>query len=213
MPLDAIRKNILADAESKAEAIESEAAKESARILKEAQDEANSMLKGVQAESKKEAERLRKESEAGLETESNTMAIQARGAVIEHVLSSVVEDIKKSLERDSMEKILNASIKQFSELNTGEDFVVIASKKYSSMLNGKNYSTEYGAINGFMLYTKDRKIALNATIDNIVERNIDTIRKLVASEVFTSRDFKMPKAASSSGGRSKRAKPAKKASK
>ncbi len=185
MSLEAIRKNILAEAEGKAKAISAEASSEADAISSEAEVRAGSIVKNASEDAKREVERLWKESDAGLETEKNTMIVEARGAVLEHALKTVRSEAQRSLERENLQGILKSGLKQFSAVTGGSDAVIRTSKKNASLLNGRSNKVEYGDVDGFIISTPDGKISLNATVESIVDRELDTIRKLVADEIFT----------------------------
>ncbi len=184
MSLDAIRKSIIAEAASKVSAIEGEAEAESSRIVKEAQDNASGIAKRAEEEAKAEALRMKKEGEAGLESETASMITEARGAVVERVLRSVRSGVEKSLAKERMGDILKRSLKQFTVLTGSTDVIIKTNKKNARLVNGSGYKVEYGDIDGFVLYTPDRKIALNATAESIVDREMDHIRKIVSDELF-----------------------------
>lgn len=183
MSLDEIRKSILSEAQTKASQIDSEAAKEAQRITKDAEERAKDVLKNAEHEAAVEVGRLRKESEAGAETEANSMLIEARGYVVERSLKDVLGQAEKELSKNSMKQILDHSIKQFKQISGG-NFTIKTSKKNSALLEKTAYEVEYDDVDGFMLYTDHRKIALNATVSNIVSHEEDSARKLIAEELF-----------------------------
>ena len=184
MSLEAIRKSILGEAEAKAKAEQSEADSEAAKIVRDAQERAKAILTQAEDEARREEERMRLEAAAGLETERNAMVIEAKGKVIEHFLGQVREDISRRVRQEGMEKILKSSLKQFASVYPGNDFVVRTSKKNASLVKGRQ-KVEVASVDGFVIATPDRKIALNATVDSVVDGNMDDIRKMVADEIFS----------------------------
>ncbi len=201
MPLDAIKKSILADAEKRAEALNSEANAEASRILAEARESADASLRQAKEEAAKEAKRIRDENAAGLESERNAMIMGAKSHVIEHALKDVRSEAVRNLEKQNLEEILKKGIKHFSALTGNGGIIVKTSKKNAQFVDTKKYEVEFGDIEGFMLYTPDRKVALNATVDSIVDREMDTIRRIVADEIFTGKEERAIRKMASPKGR------------
>ncbi len=204
MSLEAIRKSILGEAESKAKAEQSEAESEAAKIVREAQERAKSILKQAEDDARREEERMRLEATAGLETERNAMIIEAKGKVVEQALGQVRGDVERKVRQEGMEKILKSGLKQFGSVYPGNDFVVRTSKGNASLVKGKQ-KVEIASVDGFVLTTPDRKIALNATVDSIVNDSMDDIRKMVADEIFSgSAERKIERAANAMEKKSKK---------
>ncbi len=199
MTLDAIRKSILNEAESKASSTESEAEKEAHRIVKEAEEKAKEIVKTAEAEAHKEVERLKKEAEAGADTEANGLLLEARGAVVERSLKKAIDETKSELSESSFEKIFKQGLKQFAEIAGNSDIMIKTSKKNAEIVKGSKHKVEYENIDGFMFYTHDNKIALNATIESIAARETDQARTFIASELFGTRAKERPKAAVKAG--------------
>ncbi|MDE1834502.1 MAG: hypothetical protein KGH64_04145, partial [Candidatus Micrarchaeota archaeon] len=180
MSLDSIRKSIISEAQSKASAIEEEGNAQARRIVKEAEDKAKAILKDMQEQADHEADRLAKESEAGAETEANSMLLEAKGQAVERSLRKVLDGAQTSISKNAMKEILKESIKQFKELSGG-NFTIKTSKKNEAMFKGTAYEVEYSDIDGFMLYADHGKIALNATVSSVVQHRTDEARKIIAS--------------------------------
>ena len=179
MSLDAINKSILSDAGAKASAIDSDAGKESARILKEAEDRAKAILKEAEREAQAEAERLRREAQAGAETEANSILLEAKGEAVERALKKVVNQVESTLSRDYAKKLFDSGLKQFKEIS-GPRMTIKTSKKNAALFKDGKYNVEYADIDGFMFYTEDGKIALNATVQNIADKEKDVARKFIS---------------------------------
>jgi vacuolar-type H+-ATPase subunit E/Vma4 len=205
MSLEAIRKSILGEAESKAKAEQSEADAQAAAIIKDAEDRAKGILKQAEEEARHEEGRMRLEASSGLETERNSMVIEAKSKVIESILDQVRKEVARRVREEGMEKVLKSGLKQFAEVYQGSDFVIRTSKRNAAMVKGK-HTIEVDNVDGFIISTPDRKIALNATVDAIVESSIDEIRKMVADEVFSgSAERKIERAANAMERKSERA--------
>lgn len=184
MSLDVIKRSIVSDADAKAKAIESDASREAARIVADAEKKAGAVLRQAKEDAEKEAARLWKEAEAGIETERNTLIVAAQGEVVSKYMKEVRDEIAKSVESKDLERIFEAGMKEFRRISDSEEVVVISGKRNSDIAKGRNVKVETGDIDGFVFCTPDRKISLNATVSGAVEKNIDTIRRAVAEELF-----------------------------
>ncbi len=211
MSLDAIRKTILSEAEARAQAIQSDADKQAQRIVKEAEDKARDIVKNAQEDAHKEAERLNKEAQAAAEMEANSMLLEAKGQAVERALKRVLGGAEDELSKSGMKRILDQSVKQFKEVSNG-NFTIKTGKKNAELLKKSGNDVEYGAVNGFMLYADNGKVALNATVESIVERQADNARKLISKELFGAGETRAPRKAKAPAPK-KNAKAAKKAAK
>ena len=190
MSLDAIKKSILSDAQAKASEIDSEASSESKRIIKEAEDKAKGILSRADSEAKTEANRLVKEARAGAETEANSMILEARGAAIERALKSVSSNVEKTISHEYSKKLFESGLTQFREVSNSTP-KVITNKKNANLLKGTTFVVEYSEIDGFIFSTDDGRIRLNASVGSVVEKSLDSARKLVSKELFS--DHASPK--------------------
>ena len=205
MSLEAIRKSILGEAESKAKAEQSEADAQAAAIIKDAESRAKDILKQAEEEARREEGRMRLEASSGLETERNSMVIEAKSKVIESILDQVRKEVARRVREEGMEKVLKSGLRQFAEVYQGSDFVIRTNKTNAAIAKGK-HTVEIDNVDGFIISTPDRKIALNATVDAIVEGSIDEIRKMVADEVFSgSAERRIERAANAMERKSERA--------
>jgi V/A-type H+-transporting ATPase subunit E len=183
MSLDAIKKSILSDAEARASAMDGDADSEARRILKEADEKAKTILKDAELAAAAESERLRKEAQASAETEANSILLEAKGEAVERALKKVVSQAERTLSKDYAKRLFDSGLRQFKEIS-GPRMVIKTSKKNAAMFRGGKYNVEYADISGFMFYTEDGKIALNATIPNIVDKEKDVARKFISRELF-----------------------------
>lgn len=193
MTLDAIKKSILSDAEAKASEIGSEATKEAHRIVKDAEERAKEIVRSAEQEAERETARLRQEAVAGAEMEASSMLLEARGEVVERVLKRVIDMVESELSKSSMQRILDMGVKQFRDVSSGE-IVIRTSRKNAALLKGSKYEVVQDNVDGFMISTRDGKVALNATVGSIVERQADVARKLISDELFGERGRREAKA-------------------
>lgn len=183
MPLESIKKKILSESESETEQIRKDADFEQKKILSVAKEKAKEIEKHAMEEATAESERLQRENEAGLEIETKTMLIEARGVVIEKVLQDVVKDARSMLQQD-MPRLLKDGAKQFSDA-LGESFVVRTNSKNRQMVESLRLRHKYDdEEKGFVLESEDGKVSMVISPDSLLERDEDLIRKEISESVF-----------------------------
>ncbi len=184
MALDAIKKSILDESDSKSASIAKEAKQKAESIAKEALERSKTILKSAESDAAREVERLKRESSSGVDIEVNSILLDARGKALDRSVKAVMDKVCTAIEREGMKKILEKSVKQFSEMTGSEDILVRTAKKNAPLLKGLGYEVEYTDIDGFMLYTRDGKVALNATLKSVVEGELDYARRVIGEELF-----------------------------
>ena len=195
MALDAIKKSILDEADSRSAAIAEESERQADAVMKEASERSKQIIRSAEADSAREVERLRRESASGVDMEVNAILLDARGRALERALKAAIGKVASAVEKGGMERILESSVKQFSSMIGSDDILVRTSKKNAPLLKGKGYEVEYADVDGFMLYTRDGKVALNATVRSIVDGELDYARRAIDSELFGAGTQAAPKRA------------------
>ncbi len=195
MSLDAIKKSIIEDASSRSSQIEGDASKEARRILNEAEEKAREITRRAEAEAKAEAERILKEAMEGAGIEADSILLDARNEAVERSLKHVLFELEDRLRKGEMKRILDMGIKQFREISDG-DLTIRTSKKYADTVGKSQYKVEYGDVDGFMLYSQEGKVALNATIGSITSNESENARKLIADHLFGAKGHHAKKGAS-----------------
>jgi vacuolar-type H+-ATPase subunit E/Vma4 len=184
MSLDSIKKRILAESEQEAEKIHGEADSESRKIIAEARAKAREIEKQAQADSEAECLRLERENSAGLEIQSNSILLEAKGAAVEKVMSGIVHDVKSTISREYMYSLLKEGAKQF-DAASGERFIVRTKKKNSKIVQSLKLTPKYDETEeGFVLESHDGKMRLMASPDSIIESNSDEIRREISDLLF-----------------------------
>ncbi len=186
MPLESIKKRILAEAEAKAEEIKKQGADEAKRITAEAETRAKQIEREAQDEANSETRRLVKENDAGLEIESNAILLDAKGSAIEKAMQAVNKEIRELLAEKHLKQMLTSGIEQFRSLSPNEEIVVRTSKENSKAVGslGSDVAVEYDKTEGFVIASKDGKTRLEVTPDSMIESNADEIRKVISDMLF-----------------------------
>ena len=183
MSLDSITRKIIEDARTRAAAIDAEAASHEKSVLAAARERVHEISKSAGRSAEEEAARIIAEAKAGAEIEANSMLLEARGAAVEHAMPGLLALVRRELLKSRLKAILDSGIRQFKALSEGE-MVIATYGKGAQLIKGKQYKTEKGSAEGFMLYSADRKVALDATIDGVVRHRSDYARSVLAAELF-----------------------------
>lgn len=192
MPLESIRKRILADSEAKAEEVRGEADAEARRILAEARGRAKEIEKRAEAEAEAESKRIERETQAGLEIEANAILLDARGAAVAKAMQGVTKEIKRMIDKEYLPSMLKSGAKQFRSASD-EPFVVVTSKKNAKVVEQLKLNPKYQDVEGFVLQSSDGRMRLLVSSDSAVENNLDEIRRELSGLLFSKAERKAEK--------------------
>jgi vacuolar-type H+-ATPase subunit E/Vma4 len=187
MSLESITRKILEDAGARAAAIDKEAREAEDETLRAARERARAAIDRARSESSAEAQRIAAEARAGAEIEASTALLRAKGEATERGVADVMVLARRSLLRSKMPAILESSIRYFKRLS-GDSPVIATDRRNAALVKGKAYKVEPGDADGFVLYSSDRSLSLDATVDSMVSREADAARGLVAAELFHGHD-------------------------
>ncbi len=183
MSLNELRNEIEKEAKSSVSRIRKEGSDEEKRILKEAEEKAKEILKEAELEAEAIRERIRKEGDANIEMERKSILLQAREEVLEKEISKIREKIKSEAKKN-YEKIFDGAIKKFSQIVQKKDIVVCTGKENMRILKEHGIGGEYEDIDGFILSSKDNSISLDATIQHMIESNIESVKNFALDSFF-----------------------------
>ena len=184
MPLEALEKRILSESDSKAEQIKGSAEEEAKKMVAEAKEKAKEIEKIAKADAEVEAARLEKEGQADIVREADAIILDARGDAVRNAAESVAKEIESMLQKEYLAAMLKSGIKQFSVASETKDFVVITSKKNSALVKKMGVSARYEDVDGFFVESKDGKVRLLISPDDIAEKHMDLINREVSSALF-----------------------------
>ena len=183
MSLNELRNEIEKEAKGSVSSIRKEGSDEEKRILKEADEKAKEILKEAELEAEAIRERIRKEGDANIEMERRSILLRAREEVLEKEISKIRERIESEAKKN-YEKILDDAIKRFSQIVQKKEMVVYTGKENMKILKEHGIGGEYEDIDGFVLSSKDNSVSLDATIQHMVESNIDSVKNFALNSFF-----------------------------
>ena len=183
MPLDSIKKRILAEVEAEVEKIKREASAESHRILTEAETRAKQIEREAQDGASAESNRLIKENDAGLEIQTNAILLEAKGVAIERAMEAVTAEATTLLDSKYLGPMLKSGISQYTA-STSEELVVTTAKKNAKVVESFNLTAKFSDVDGFVISSKDNKMKLVISSQSLLENNSDETRKIISDMLF-----------------------------
>jgi len=185
MSLENVRDSLIQEAKKEEKRIMSTAEKEASAIIDKAKDQA----KQIKAEEKKKAletvsgERNEKISTAKLK--ANKIVSEAKNKLVDDSVEAIWEDFKDSPKKKGYAGFLKKQIKE-AEKELGNTIVTVnssdlkATKKYSKNIQKQGVNISGGAI----VFTKDRSVSIDGSLESIFENNKEEIRGTIFKELF-----------------------------
>ncbi len=180
MALEEMQERIIQDAKAKAAEIKAQAEKERTAILEEAKTHAKEIIERAKNEAKKRADAILKEHKAAFEVERHNMELMAQEEAIKAELPAIMKLVEKKLEA-SYAKIIEQAAKSMKEL--GVEFFIMAGHTEKKLVEGKGYEVKEGG-NGIKVLSKDMKISISISPNEIIEKHVDIIKREIAKELF-----------------------------
>jgi V/A-type H+-transporting ATPase subunit E len=217
MPLDALQKEILDDAQKRAEAVEAKAKKEADAIVKEARAKADEADKAFERELADEMARIGLEYKSLREMQERNLLVSAKEKLLDDLVEKVRESVIKRARERGYKKLFDAAISEAEKISPMKDLTIVMDKddaKYARSFTGK---VKYGAVDGLVIYAGNGRIKIDATLGTLFDRNREAIKEAIRRSVFGERKkatARKPARASKpkrKAARSSKRKPAKKA--
>ncbi len=177
MALTELKESIEGASHTDLRRIRKEAEDEAERILGEAKAEVDAIIKNAKDAAAKESELLRLRLDAELELESRNMLLEAQAYAVEHELRRIRPVVEHELAKHASD-IAGAAIKQFRGI-AGDDILADSGKGPLPLRDPKR---QFGS--GVVLYSKDRRIRLDASMKGILDDSRDLMLGIVSKGLF-----------------------------
>ncbi|MDE1825252.1 MAG: hypothetical protein KGH77_03250 [Candidatus Micrarchaeota archaeon] len=204
MSLHEIKERILKEAQLSADSTSEEGKNESSRILSEARERSKRIRDEAAKELALKIELMRREHGAGVEIERNNAMLLAREQVIDANLGSVRRAISTSIIRKGYDKVLRKALAAAKEISNGNDLFIVANKSLKPALEKMGYSVQLSSIEGVVIQSRNGSIKMDASVDTLLNNNMEMIKSAIAREVFGG---KVPKPAKQERKKPRAAKP------
>lgn len=186
MSLENVRDSLIQEAKKEEKRIISEAEKEATAIIAKAKDQA----KQIKAEEKKKASETvngeRNEKISAARLKANKIISEAKNKLVDGSVNEIWNDFKDSPNKKGYAGFLKKQIKE-AEKELGKAAIVTVNstdlkvaKKYSKNVQKQGVNISGGAI----VFTKDRSVSIDSSLESIFENNKEEIRGTIFKELF-----------------------------
>ncbi len=182
MALPELKRDIENEARAKVKAVEKETEKEVEKILKEAKAESEKIISKAKEEANKEAKAKLAEGKAEIGMEIESVINAAKTEAIDTHFNVFKKKLSVELSKH-MQEIAKNAIKQFRNVVGDEEVFVETNKKNALMMKGVK-NVKYADIEGFTLYTSDKKISLHVSVDRLISDREHELKSIMAAHVF-----------------------------
>lgn len=184
MGLDELRKEIRGQTAKEASHIKAEGRKEADAIIAEARKQAEKLLADAEHKASSEAE-AREAQVSAARLEAKRIQAEATGAVTQHVLSELREELERMPAAAKKYKPLLKALIQEGIRETGKDAVVLVRKRDLPLAKELGYKAEAcECTGGAIITTPDGRIRINNSFEAILEENDELLRQKIFEELF-----------------------------
>ena len=186
MGLEKLKRSLIAEATSEADMIISSAEKEAKAILEEDRKSIDAAKERIDAELDVVLAAQRQEKTAATRLEAKRLISEAK----EDVLNAALDDFFIALKdlRDSSEykKFLSNRVAKASEEISGELIVHVPKGDKELLPKSKNITIkeDLDSIGGILIENASGKIRLNYTLETLIEKEKDELRKKLYESIF-----------------------------
>ena len=184
MSLDNVRDSLIQEAKKEEKRIISEAEKEASAIIAEAKDQA----KQIKADEKKKASetvnRERNEKISAAPLKENKIISEAKNKLVDDSIQTIWNDFKDSPKKKSYAGFLKKQIKD-SEKELGKATMVMVNSPDLKVVKKYSKNVQKTSISGSaIVFTKDRSVSIDGSLESIFENNKEEIRGTVFKELL-----------------------------
>ncbi|HVC58378.1 MAG TPA: V-type ATP synthase subunit E [Candidatus Acidoferrales bacterium] len=212
MPLEDIKRDIEENARKEARRIHEESRKECELVLSDAKAKVSAIIDESQRSMKAELELLNREYASSIELGRKSAVLSAMEEALEAEMRSMRRELaKKARASPAYEKLFKDAMKAGRQMAGGDDFIVATSKKDVPLLGKTSAKVEARDMEGgLMVYSRDRSMSIDATLDKLIESKQEEIRNEINSRLFSGSAKKAAKAVKGKRAKAPAAKKAKK---
>ncbi|MGI0100902.1 MAG: V-type ATP synthase subunit E [Candidatus Micrarchaeaceae archaeon] len=208
MSLTEIRAEIERDAKQQADSIIAEGRKEAELIIREATAKASEISKRQEEDTRQELAMLLLERSASAELAAREIELAARELALESEAGSIRKELALSIKADkaSYKRIFSNAIKAATDVAPEHELTISASRSDAELLKDIGARIEYKDMpGGLVIQSVNRDLKIDATVEGIIERNMDYIRAALLRSMFYSEGKRISAARAARGSRHVRA--------
>jgi len=184
MALEDLLKKIEQENKKEVEAIISSAHEEAERIKGDAKKQAEAITSQVIEKAKQQARKIKERSEQSAEQEAKNIVTEQVNKAIEKAAEKVKKKIKGEMAKH-VQEIVNQAVKEFSNAVDKQEIVAYANGTYAAALkqNGIDVLGSEKENPEAVLYSKDKAVRLEISIDKLIEEYAQELESEVAKVV------------------------------
>jgi vacuolar-type H+-ATPase subunit E/Vma4 len=184
MPLDALQKEILADAKKRADAIGEKAMKEADATVKEAKARADAASAEFERDLKDEIGRMSLEYRSSREMQERNIRLSAREQLTDGLVERVRGAVMRRIREKGMRRLFDSAIAEALKISPMKDLILVMDKKDAKYAKDFTGKVKYEKTDGLVVYAAGGKVKIDATLGTIFERNRDAVKEAIRSGVF-----------------------------
>ncbi len=184
MPLDEIKQGIEADARSEAASIHDSAALVIKGILDEAAQKANAIESDYEKETAKEIARLRQDQAAEIGRTTQVSMLKAMDESIRRESKTVQGELADRLRKsEHYGRLFKEAMKKAQDMAPENELVVQVNKNDEHFVKSTGAQIEHANISGLVIYSKDKRMKIDATLDTLVDSSLEDVMTATMSEI------------------------------
>lgn len=185
MPIEKLQKQVIDDAWRRADAMKEDAQRQGDAVVKEAKSKARAMKEQADREAAEEIRLLEDEERENADLLERAAVLDARSRVIESLIPRIKSMAIGDIKRDDYKRFITSAIEQATAMTQGEKLTMIVQRSDVRLVKNFGGRIKFGEIgNGIALVSKNGKITVKATLEDLFDGNRRTIETLLTQEIF-----------------------------
>ncbi len=184
MPLDEIKQGIEADARSEAASIRDSAEPVIKSILDEAFQKAKAIESDYEKETAKEVARLRLDQAAEIGRTTQVSMLKAMDESIRRESKTIQGELANRLKKsEHYSRLFKDAMKKAEDMAPANELVVQVNKNDEHFVKNTGAQIERANVNGLVIYSKDKRMKIDATLDVLVGSSLEDVMTATMSEI------------------------------
>lgn len=186
MSLEKMRHEIIDTARKSAKQVRQQAEAERDAILEQVEQQAKSMIESAKSDATELNRVAELKSLSGVELGAKNEVLRAIEQLTSHEAESIAKQLIKQMRKSKAYPLLFRRVFNLSKaLGEPNELNVLVNKEDRQLAAKAGFKNiDVGNINGLVVHTKDKKISIDATLENLVAQQHQLIRSAVRKELM-----------------------------
>ncbi|MDE1832914.1 MAG: V-type ATP synthase subunit E [Candidatus Micrarchaeota archaeon] len=186
MPLEEIKHEIEQDARKEARRIAEESRKECDQIASEARARARAITDQSEASIKAELDLLNREYDSSTELGRKSAILSAMEEALEAEMRSIRKElVRRARSSPAYPTMFKDAMRAARQMSSEGNYVIQVAKKDVPLLGKTDGKIETREMDGgLMIYSPDRSMSIDATLDKLIDSSEERIRGVINSRLF-----------------------------